>query len=333
MKQGFIGLLTLLIKAMKKTSLGFVLFLLTTNYSINTLAQACCSGGVPISNNIGARTVEQSVFSIRLNYDANILKSFYTGNEKLGDGTIKRFSQSSFLHAIYGGNNRVSVNTVFSYVNHRRSLVNSTEQTSVSGVGDIVLLLQFGIITKPRHSLFIGIGPKIPIGKNELKDQSGIVFATDLQPGTGSWDAIANIGYTRQGFLKQGMNFSAIFISKINTHSDRFNGAQRYKYGNDFQLLSGISDSHLIKKIILEPGLFFRFWHRTEDFADDFPFPNTGGSWMYIVPIINIKTVVPDISVFLSSEIPIYQDLNGTQLSTTIRFSVGLQYNLKLKRN
>jgi len=311
--------------------IAFFAFIAKVPYRIS--AQACCSGGVPISNNIGSRPVDEKILSIRLNYDANLLRSYYTGNEKLEDGTIKRFSQSGFLQAIYGINNKFSLNAVFSYVNHQRSLTNSTNLTSTSGIGDMVLLLQYRLISTPKHSLFVSAGSKIPIGENERKDESGIVLAADLQPGTGSWDAIANIGYTRQGFLKQGMSFSATFISKINTYADRFSGAQRYKYGSDFQLLTGVSDSYLIKEIMVEPGLFFRFWHRTEDLADEFPFPNTGGSWIYLVPSLNLKTVVPDISLFISSEIPIYQNLTGTQLSTTIRFSVGLQYNFRLKKN
>ena len=84
--------------------------------------QACCSGGVPISNNVGVRPIENSQILIRSLYDANFLNSFYTGSDKLADNNINRFSQTFFFQGGYGITDKLSVNAMISYVIHKRTV-------------------------------------------------------------------------------------------------------------------------------------------------------------------------------------------------------------------
>ena len=60
------------------------------------------------------------------------------------------------------------------------------------GLGDAVLMLKFIPlrISSSGHELQLGAGPKIPLGKSDLSDERGITLNADLQPGSGSWDAI-----------------------------------------------------------------------------------------------------------------------------------------------
>ena len=294
------------------------------------VAQACCSGGVPISNNIGIRPINEKTISFRAIYDANVLNSFFTGSEKLEDESIKRFSQTAFLQGIYGINNRISINTMISYVHHKRSNVDLPDQTTItSGIGDATFLVQVKVLDREKSSLYITTGPKIPIGKNDIKNEDDILLAPDLQPGSGSWDYIAGLGFVRDQFVRQSMSFTLSLTGKFNTYAERFNGSQQYKYGNNIQLLAGISDNYFIKDKLVNTGLLFRFWARAEDLADGFVFPNTGGSWFFVVPSVNFG-LNPDFSVFASFEIPVYQNLTGTQLSTSFRLVFGLQYQFSL---
>ncbi len=292
--------------------------------------QACCSGGVPISNNIGVRPIDNSQFIIRGLYDANFLNSFYTGSDKLEDNNIKRLSQTYFLQGIYGITDKLSVNAMLSYVIHKRTVQNSFSSDPVSsenGFGDAILLLQYKILSLRKASIFLTLGPKIPVGKSDLRDANDILLPADLQPGTGSWDVIIGIGYIKSEFIRPSMNLTLTAVGKINSYSDRFNGTQQYKYGNDYQFLFGITDSFIAKKLILNPGILMRLWYTSFDKVDGNNFPNTGGSWIYFVPSLNIA-FNPKFSAFISFEIPIYQHLNGTQLSTSIRISGGIQLSL-----
>ena len=293
----------------------------------NISGQACCSGGVPISNNIGIRPVDVKQITIRGLYDANFLNSFYNGSDKLDDATVKRLSQTFFIQGIYGVTDRLSFNTMFSYVYHKRTVNNPISSDPVStnsGFGDALFLIQYQFLRFKTSSFYLTIGPKIPIGKSDLRDENDILLPADLQPGTGSWDAIAGTGYVKTNFIRPTMNLTMTLVSKFNSYSDRYNGSQQYKYGNDYQFLFGLTDSFLIRKLILNPGILMRFWHTSSDKVDGNDFPNTGGSWVYLVPSINFA-VNQRFSTFISFEIPIYQNLNGTQLSTSLRISAGVQ--------
>ncbi len=114
-----------------------------------TLGQACCSGGIPLAKNIGVRPVEEKHLNLRIQYEANILNSFYTGTEKLETATAKRLSQSIFLQGNFGLSNRFSVHTLFSWIHHKRYSINSPyagDSEKAMGFGDAVVMLQYKVL-------------------------------------------------------------------------------------------------------------------------------------------------------------------------------------------
>lgn len=308
----------------------FRLILMGTAYG-----QACCSGGVPISNMIGVRPADMHQLTIRGTYDGNYLNTFFTGSDRLSDNNVSRYSQTVFIQGIYGITERLSVNVLMNRVHHKRTVTSAYSDglsTKVSGFGDAILLGQYKLLNFNEASLYLTGGVKIPTGKSEVKDENGILMAADLQPGTGSWDFIAGAGYVKNHFIRPSMSFTSTLVSKLNTYSERYNGQQNYKYGNDFQFLLGITDSFILRSLILNPGLLFRFWHTTPDKIEDISFPNTGGTWIYLAPSVNFQFNAL-VSAFTSVEIPIYQKLAGSQLSTTVRFALGFQLNISTSKN
>jgi len=310
-------------------------FLLFMSGPTSLFGQACCSGGVPLSNHIGIRPVDNKQLMIKGSTDINMLNSFYNGTKRLDDNNVKRVTQTVFIQGIMGLSERFSMNTLFSWVHHRRTVdgVNALSNVSkTNGIGDAMILGQYQVISRPEYTFYLTAGPKIPIGNHENRDENGILLASDLQPGTGSWDLLSGAGYLKHGLFRPTMDFTITLISKINRYSDRYDGAQRYKYGNDYQFLIGLTDQFLIHKTVVNPGLLFRLWQTSPDRVDGNIFPNTGGAWIYLVPSVN-ATLHQNISIFSSLEIPVYQNLKGTQLSTTLRVSFGLQFILSLKKN
>ncbi len=324
-----------IIKLLNATKWIILLNILWFIHAFDIKGQACCSGGVPISNQIGIRPTDKHQLSIRGTFDGNFLNSFYNGTNKLDDTNVKRFSQTIFLQGIYGISDRVSINAMMAYVHHKRTVKSAFTEappTKVSGIGDAILLAQYKLFRFKESSIYITGGLKIPTGNSEMKNENGILLPSDLQPGTGSWDLIFSSGYVKNHFIRPGMSFTSTVVAKMNSYSDRYMGQQQYKYGNDFQFLLGITDSFILRNTILNPGLLFRLWHTSPDKIDDNLFPNTGGSWIYIAPSLNIQ-FTNNISGFASAEIPVYQFLEGTQLSTTIRFAVGFQLNISTSKN
>ncbi len=324
-----------LIKILNTTKWFPLLFIAWIILPYDVMGQACCSGGVPISNQIGVRPADKHQLTIRGTYDGNFLNSFYNGSDKLDDTNVKRFSQTIFLQGIYGISERLSINAMMAYVHHTRTVTSAYAEappTKVSGIGDAILLAQYKLVRFRESSIYITGGLKIPTGNSEMKNENGIILPADLQPGTGSWDLILSSGYIKNHFIRPSMSFTSTIVAKINSYSDRYAGQQQYKYGNDFQFLLGITDSFILRNIILNPGLLFRLWHTSPDKIDDNFFPNTGGTWIYLAPSLNVQ-FNSYISGFASAEIPVFQFLEGTQLSTTIRFALGFQLNIPTAKN
>ncbi|HOY05817.1 MAG TPA: hypothetical protein PLO67_10475 [Saprospiraceae bacterium] len=103
--------------------------------------------------------------------------------------------------------------------------------TSTRGLGDATLLANYSVFNTGdsvsrtwKHSLQIGCGIQLPTGKFRLTDSDGVRYHANLQPGTGSTDALINIVYTlRRGSV--GMQFDA--QTRVNTENP-----DRYRFGH-----------------------------------------------------------------------------------------------------
>jgi hypothetical protein len=71
-----------------------------------------------------------------------------------------------------------------------------------------------------------------------------------------------------------------------------------------------------------------RFRHTAPDKFGGADLPNTGGSWISLVPGLNIK-VTDELTVRASGQFPVYRELTGTQLTTTYTASVTVFYVIR----
>ncbi|MFK7923554.1 MAG: hypothetical protein AB8H47_16435, partial [Bacteroidia bacterium] len=154
------------------------------------MAQACCSGGVPISSNLGLATQEQGTLQLQFTYDWNHLQTLFSGNERLDDDTRIRNTHSFLLETSYDISRAFSVSALFSVVRQERiiSTFGDPDITINTGLGDAILLFRYNLLAHRAQSnqqLVIGLGPKIPLGRANHRDERGITLPADLQPGTG----------------------------------------------------------------------------------------------------------------------------------------------------
>ena len=115
-------------------------------YSINTNAQ-CCSGGVPLSNNLGLSQEKKGTFQIGLNYDYNNLNTLNSGTQQLDETFRLRTTHSILLNASYAITNNFSAEALFTWVNQRRIITSqfdgSKNTEDSKGIGDGILLLKY----------------------------------------------------------------------------------------------------------------------------------------------------------------------------------------------
>jgi len=300
----------------------------------NAASQSCCSGGTPLTGNLGMNSMEHSEWLFRLSYDYNFLDDLISESTLLENNTRNRTTQSILLQTSYGISNKWVLTALFSLVKEQQEtfvLNEASNLVSQSGFGDAFLMLQYSVVSHIKRELLVAAGPKIPIGKTDARDEVGILLPPDLQPGSGSWDAVAGFSYREFHLLNQpqlALNLSAGY--KYSGKSSRFEGDENYRFGNEFIASLGVSKVWQLKKTTLTPAIQTIYRTTQPDVTDGFDLPSTGGEWVYLNPGLS---VIPHsgIEVNIGGDIPLYRNLNGTQLSTSYRINIGVSYRIKSK--
>lgn len=318
-------------------------------------AQTCCSGGVPLSSNLGLPDAVAGNLQFTISYDLNALNTLKNGTTVLRDnsGTDReRLTHSLLFELGYSFSNRFSLDLFFSWVRQERTNFTNGTQSDfrfTAGVGDPVMLFKYKILSlnENQSTLTGGLGIKPPLGASN-KTFEGFRLNADLQPGSGAWDGILWAQFT------QVMNFRPS-MSLIGTSSYRIRGtnnsfqetinpvtgirnAQPYQFGNDFQLILGISDRLIFGKTLIDPALLFRYRYAgidqiKPDLVSEFnDIPNTGGQWIFINPSLSYW-IGTNASVNINAELPLYANITGTQVSPSIRLNLGFYYKLEGKKS
>ncbi|MBX2906694.1 MAG: hypothetical protein KF744_11690 [Taibaiella sp.] len=119
---------------------------------------------------------------------------------------------------------------LFGFVPYRYNLQESDTITyREHGIGDVTLMADVVFLNSGEaitHQLLAGGGVKLPTGQYTGVSENDRLGLPNMQPGTGSWDAILNANYTmRQG--RKGLNVDASYTL---TTPNR----DHVKYGNKF---------------------------------------------------------------------------------------------------
>ncbi len=299
--------------------------------------QTCCSGGVPLSNNLGLPNEGKGSSVLGLSYDYNNLNTLKAGTEKLDDNSRLRNTHSILLNYGYSFTDRFSVETLFTWVNQTRTISQFGNEnfTETTGIGDAVFLLKYAIpqILGEQSVLSFGAGVKAPLGKSDLKSDEGIQLTADLQPGSGAWDMLGWLSISKPvSFRPSAMLSGSVTFRETGVNSSYLNNTATYEFGNVLQANVGYTDQFLIFNTIVNPGLVFKYRKSFDDKIDNSKIPNTGGEWVFVRPEVTFL-LSPKLSFNTKVELPLYSNVVGTQLTPTVRFTAGVQYRFKKKVN
>jgi len=319
---------------------GTVIFLLSALYLLYgvkepVLSQTCCSGGVPLSGNIGFAGAGAGTLQMEFGYDLNYLSILKKGSERVSEDTRIRLTQSMLYKAGYSITDYLAVDALFSYVfqSRRTQFQENTSVAETQGVGDALVMLKLVLsgLFNQAIDLQIGAGPKIPLGKSDLKDERGITYNADMQPGSGSWDILTwAYGSWQANFRPTGL-VTARIVARLNGVNNEYLGSGSYQFGNSIQAYTGYADQVLLGKHLLSPSLQAEYRHVSEDRIAGVELLNTGGQWLYLVPGLSWH-IRPKLILNLTTEIPIYSRVNGIQLSPTFRFQTGIYVLMDMKK-
>ena len=318
--------------------MNFKLFLLFLLYVLqfNVIkAQTCCSGGIPLSNNIGLAILEKGTTQIGVSYDYNNLNTLNSGSDKLDDNSRLRITHSILVNASYAVTDRFSVECLLTWVNQRRKITQFGNENldQTSGIGDGLLLLKYNFpnIIGENIAINIGVGAKIPLGSSTQKSDQEITLNADLQPGSNAWDVIYWSSISKSFNFRPSFNVSSRFIFRSTGTNNSYFGDSTYEFGNEFQAFIGFSDQFLLFKTITAPSISFKYRNAKQDKISGFNLDNTAGNWVSIIPnfSINIKS---NIVFSTKAELPIYSNVDGTQLTPTYRLTSGILFTIAPKK-
>ncbi|MGI9543244.1 MAG: transporter [Cyclobacteriaceae bacterium] len=294
----------------------------------------CCSGGVPLSGNLGLPPSNKGAFQFSLSYDLNVLRTFKTGTEKLDERDRQRVTHAALVEVGYSFSDKFGLDGFFSFVRQERKIENPglpTDFQHTEGIGDAVLLLKYTLASTNTRTWVVGVGPKIPTGASDLKD-NGILLSADLQPGSGSWDGVAWSNLSQQIKARPSMTFVGTITYRLSGTNPDFRINQDYRFGNEFQAIAGLSDQLVIGKLLVDPSVSLRYRRAGVDKADKAEVPNTGGEWVFINPNLGFR-ISERLSYNISGELPLYANITGTQLTPTFRFNTGFYYIVSRKKS
>jgi len=296
--------------------------------------QACCSAGSPLLGSLDVSNASEGELQVGLTYELNSLQDVYAGTVRLDDDLRERRVNSFLFEVNYGLTGRISLTALFTFINQSRSIYSVGDLSSklnTGGLSDGIILVKYNFIPLSllnQIELTLGIGAKLPIGNSSLRSD-GILVPADMQPGTGAWDGVL-WGYFSKGFVPAlPLNVFLNVSYRLNGTNNRFGESfqQGYTFGNELFVNLGAGYR---TDTFFDFTLMLRFRNTTPDKFDGGQLPNTGGNWLYFVPGVNGK-ISDNFTARLSGQIPLYRNLNGTQLTTTYSASIGLFYSINLK--
>lgn len=296
-------------------------------------AQTCCSGGVPMSGNIGLPVADSRALQISASYDLNLLKTLKSGGETLDDQSRERTTQTFLLQLGYQISDRLAVELLTPYIIQRRTInqFGNEQVTQTTGLGDMALLVKYAPINNLQWTLRTGIGLKIASGKSD-KTNNNITLNADLQPGSGANDLIFWTSLGHGLAFRPSLNFQFMGVYRHTGINEEYLSTFSYRFGNELSLMMAFADQYTIGPVITNPSIAFRYRHVQTDEQNDFFLPNTGGEWIFFRPGI-ILSWWKDLALNLYSEIPLWSEVGGVQLSPTVRYNIGILTTLNLGRD
>ncbi len=310
---------------------AFILFL-----SQQLFSQTCCSGGVPLSNNLGLSNDGKGSVQVGLNYDYNNLNTLNAGSSKLDDNSRKRVTNSVLANIGYAITDRFSVEGLFTWVNQTRRITqfNNENFIETSGLGDAVILLKYALpdVLGKNTVLNIGAGTKMPLGESDIISEQGIQLTADLQPGSGAWDALGWLSISKQLDFRPAATVSGSFTYRFTGVNNSYLNTSTYEFGDVIQANVGYVDQLLLFNMVVNPGVVFKYRKSSNDKIDDSNIPNTGGEWVFIRPELNVQ-ITTNLGFVTRLELPLYSYVEGTQLTPTSRLTVGFAYKFKKNKS
>jgi hypothetical protein len=201
----------------------------------------------------------------------------------------------------------------------------------VSGLGDITVMGLYRIYRdreiRPTDAVTLGFGVKTPTGSFTETKASGAFVHAHMQPGTGSWDPLLSLIYTKM--------MNPFLVQADVTYQYTTRNRQGYEFGDSAAVnLSG--KYAVVKEFNVTAGLTYLHVEKASDRDGKYYDPatntslmddpaNTGGNSLWFSPGIQVLPVKNGM-IDLKVQVPVWERVNGIQLVSSYRVLAGISY-------
>ena len=306
-------------------------------------SQGCCSGGSanPISGGASTGVLQKNQVDFSLSHQYSYTDEFYSGDKDTINLIDQLTSNYLFVKLDYGVTEKFTISLATGYFFNKTSIELGYKDTvSSSGISDIIIFPRYSVFNKKRENsrteLTLGLGMKIPIGSNTAKHEIGegveVISPPTVQLTTGSQDLML-YGFLFQGYQKKKLRLfaSTLFIKKsYNSMGQKF---------GDYASIGLFVGKTVLKSVGLTAQIKGEWIGRmkvaetvSEDdiVAYNIDVNASGSKKMFFVPQISYS--YKNLSLFVSSDIPLYQYTNGVQPGSMYQVTAGLSYRFLTKK-
>jgi len=198
----------------------------------------------------------------------------------------------------------------------------------VDGFGDVTLMGLYRLYAdkeiRPTRALSAGVGLKLPTGSYTVENSRGKLVHAHMQPGTGSWDPILSLIYTRMG--------RSLLIQTDLTYQITTENSKGYEFGDS--LAANVSAKYALSRFFNVTGdVLYLHTEKSDDRDGAYTSPgslmddprNTGGDSVWLSPGIEIIPIRNGV-LALKYQFPAWEDVNGIQLVSSRRVLASLSY-------
>jgi hypothetical protein len=201
----------------------------------------------------------------------------------------------------------------------------------VSGAGDITAMALYRLTTdrevRPSGAVTLGLGLKAATGSFTETTASGRLVHAHMQPGTGSWDPLLSLLYTKM--------VDQFLLQADGTYQYTTRNRKGYEFGDSLAL--NLSAKYaVVRQFNIAAGLTYLRVARADDRDGNYYNPvtnsslmddpaNTGGDSLWVSPEVQLFPV-RNLALNLKVQLPLHERVNGIQLVSRYRTVMGVSY-------
>jgi len=190
------------------------------------------------------------------------------------------------------------------------------ESWDISGLGDMRLQARRQFPLSPASSAGMVFGVKAPTGKINDANAEGVVAERSLQSGSGTTDAILGAYYYRRLEGDAATAFAQAQWQRPVTRRDGYEPGQQVSTDIGLRYALTLATSALLQVNLL--------WKDRDQGINAEP-EESGGRYVYLSPGIN-RALTPHLQVYGFVQLPLYQYVNGTQLTADESLMLGVSW-------